>query len=285
MVRYLRIGEFAKLGRVSVKALRFYEAEGLLKPEYTSPESGYRYYTVEQCSELAIITNLRSAGFSIREIGEALDAGSDFDAILQIADRRRDRLETEKRELDRQLVILESLTRSIRGDDKDPLSSVRLMPVPDQQVHSVRTTVPHLGSPVTEIFESTEAAVAAVDARSPNAPFLIFHDQPSKESDICLEVCIPLTEEGATRIDNVTVAGCDSGCSVIYGGDYSQTEPLSASMTGWIERAGLVAAGPVREIYHRFGADRSGYDLPDAVVTKTSDEFITELLQPVTTRP
>ena len=40
----LRIGEFSKLSHLTVKALRFYEREGLLIPEYVDEWTGYRTY-------------------------------------------------------------------------------------------------------------------------------------------------------------------------------------------------------------------------------------------------
>ena len=40
----LRIGDFARLGRVTVKALRHYEEEGLLAPREVDPATGYRRY-------------------------------------------------------------------------------------------------------------------------------------------------------------------------------------------------------------------------------------------------
>ena len=44
----LRIGEFSRLARVSVKALRLYDRLGLLKPARTDELSGYWYYSGEQ---------------------------------------------------------------------------------------------------------------------------------------------------------------------------------------------------------------------------------------------
>lgn len=43
-----QIGTVAKLFHLSVSSLRHYEDIGLLKPEYVSPESGYRYYSARQ---------------------------------------------------------------------------------------------------------------------------------------------------------------------------------------------------------------------------------------------
>ena len=41
----LKIGEFSKLSRVSVRMLRHYDEIGLLKPAETDRFTDYRYYT------------------------------------------------------------------------------------------------------------------------------------------------------------------------------------------------------------------------------------------------
>lgn len=48
MKKLLSIGEAAKLKGISVKALRYYEQQGILKPAYINPQNMYRYYTPEQ---------------------------------------------------------------------------------------------------------------------------------------------------------------------------------------------------------------------------------------------
>ena len=47
MILY-RIGMFSKMNRVTIKALRYYDEVGLLKPAYINEMTGYRYYTSEQ---------------------------------------------------------------------------------------------------------------------------------------------------------------------------------------------------------------------------------------------
>ena len=44
----LKIGEFSKLCQMTVKALRFYEKEGLLIPASVDEWTGYRFYTTDQ---------------------------------------------------------------------------------------------------------------------------------------------------------------------------------------------------------------------------------------------
>jgi len=48
----LRIGEFSKISRDSVKTLRYYDEIGLLKPAQIDRFTGYRYYTLSQLSRL-----------------------------------------------------------------------------------------------------------------------------------------------------------------------------------------------------------------------------------------
>ena len=43
-----KIGMFAQMNRVTIKALRHYDDIGLLKPEYVDEINGYRYYTSAQ---------------------------------------------------------------------------------------------------------------------------------------------------------------------------------------------------------------------------------------------
>ena len=40
----LKIGEFSKLSRTSIRLLRIYDEAGLLAPETIDPFTGYRYY-------------------------------------------------------------------------------------------------------------------------------------------------------------------------------------------------------------------------------------------------
>lgn len=48
----LKIGEFSKLTQVSIRMLRYYDENDLLKPAQTDPFSGYRLYSVEQIPRL-----------------------------------------------------------------------------------------------------------------------------------------------------------------------------------------------------------------------------------------
>src|SRR5438874_13752435 len=63
-----KIGEFAKIARVTVRALRYYDEMGLLKPHEIDRWTGYRYYSADQLPRLNRILALKDLGLSLDQI-------------------------------------------------------------------------------------------------------------------------------------------------------------------------------------------------------------------------
>ena len=57
----LKIGDFSKLARVSIRMLRHYDEIGLLRPAVTDPATGYRYYHESQLPAACRITDSASS--------------------------------------------------------------------------------------------------------------------------------------------------------------------------------------------------------------------------------
>lgn len=79
---FLKIGEMAKLNHVSTQALRLYAKNKLLEPQYLDPETGYRYYTLDQCAKLDLIRALKSCRLSLEKIREIFELSSE-EMLLQ----------------------------------------------------------------------------------------------------------------------------------------------------------------------------------------------------------
>ena len=80
--KLFQIGDVAKMFHLSVGTLRHYEQVGLLSPEYTDPDSGYRYYSVRQFEMLTTIRYLRALDMSLPDIQEFLK-NRDTDVIVE----------------------------------------------------------------------------------------------------------------------------------------------------------------------------------------------------------
>lgn len=66
----IRIGELAKRSGVSVRALRYYEEQGLLAPARS--ESGQRHYTEAAVDRVHFFQDMYAAGLSSRNIAALL---------------------------------------------------------------------------------------------------------------------------------------------------------------------------------------------------------------------
>jgi DNA-binding transcriptional MerR regulator len=75
----IKIGDFSKLARVSIKALRYYDEIGLLKPVSVDQYTGYRYYSTSQLPRLIRIIALKDMGLSLEEIAKLL--GENFSVL------------------------------------------------------------------------------------------------------------------------------------------------------------------------------------------------------------
>ena len=77
----LKIGEFSKLSRISIRMLRHYDEIGLLKPTELDRFTGYRYYSEAQLPIAGRITSLKDMGFGLSAIGELLACYDDKDLL------------------------------------------------------------------------------------------------------------------------------------------------------------------------------------------------------------
>lgn len=270
-----RIGDFSRLARVTIKTLHHYDEAGLLQPVHVDRQSGYRYYAAAQLETLQRILLLKDLGFALEQIRELLHA--DADTWARTLDQRRAELAESIAADQSRLLRLTALRQTLDQAGTEPLPVV-LREVPAIEVYSIRQRVPQLGVPMQALFEEAEAVVAA--ARSPASPFTIFHDPDYREADVDVEVCIPVKEATHRLVTRIVPASAAMGC-ITYRGPYEQTPLLYSQLLQWLDRSGMRMAGPLREVYHRYGADQIGYRLPASVLTNDSTEYVTELQAPV----
>ena len=85
-----RIGEFSRIARVSARLLRFYDETGLFTPVHTEPQSGYRYYSVDQLGQLNRILVLKELGFDLTQVRTMIDAKLSVEELRHLLLKRRE---------------------------------------------------------------------------------------------------------------------------------------------------------------------------------------------------
>jgi len=281
----IRIGDFARLARISVRALRHYEAEGLLKPAHVDARSRYRYYDLQQLAVLERLLLLKELGFPLRAVRELLAvAPQEFRTALV---RHQATLQRQLREKERILAQVAALRTWLDGEPQaqagTPGMVVRTKSYPAIRALSVRATVSPASNALTDMFEDAERR--ARRSRAESAPILLIHSGAQQVSRLDVEVCIPVSRscrlEGARDVEDEPLAA-----SVTYRGPYAEPAALYRRMRHWLGRQQLTLANrPIREIYHRFGADQVGYRLPGHRLAANPQRFVTELAIPIEEGP
>jgi MerR family transcriptional regulator, copper efflux regulator len=117
------VGKAAQAAGLSPKAVRLYEAKGLL-PEAKRTESGYRLYSDEDIAVLRFIHQAKTLGLSLGEIRDILDlrrgGTTPCRHVVRLLDQRIrevDRTITELRHLRRALTDTRSAASQHQTDD------------------------------------------------------------------------------------------------------------------------------------------------------------------------
>ena len=112
-----RVGEFATMTDVTVRALQHYDRLGLLKPART--ESGHRVYADADKQRVRHILALRAIGMSLQQIAELLDAPSA--RLAEALQAQRARLEQSRTGIDEALRALQQVEATSSDSTERPL--------------------------------------------------------------------------------------------------------------------------------------------------------------------
>ncbi|MEM6583616.1 MAG: MerR family transcriptional regulator [Pseudomonadota bacterium] len=274
MTAKLKIGEFARLTGLSVKALRFYADAGVLQPSSVDATSGYRLYEPAQVEDATRVVNLREAGISLADIREL--HARDEPQLLATLRRQRATLLKEKARIESRLKVAESLLGAVAKKGASAIDQVRLISIEPEFVYVKEIPAVTQDGIVTDTFEQAESIVAGVNARANRSPFLLIHKTESSEP-AHVEICIPVRDDRIEQLPTSLLAGAQVAAAATYSGSYAQTADIRQRLQDWIDDAGLKHSGPVRETYRRFGADQTDYTLPKKMLARRPEDCVTEI--------
>ena len=267
----LKIGEFSKLSRVSIRMLRHYDEIGLLAPSAIDPFTGYRYYSEEQLPEAGRIAALKDVGFGLAAIGELLRCG-DRGALERAMAARLAELRALSAETARRTRMLESYMNRLREDEDIMEYSVSLKTLPERYVASVRMTIPRYEEEgrLWHVLVQ-ETAGLKLQADDPCYCSVTFYDGEFKEENVDVEAqktvrgSYPDTEHVRFKtMPPVTFA------SATFQGSYDHISEANAAVAAWVRDNGYAYDGPAFNIYHISPHE-----------TQNPEEFVTEVCYPV----
>jgi DNA-binding transcriptional MerR regulator len=231
----LPIGEFAAASRLSQKALRLYDENGLLPPARVDPDTGYRSYRLGQLRHATVIRLLRSAGMPLSDIR------------LVLADPSPARIDTYavalRDELAERMRILDYVRRVLKEEQMFEVQTKTLGPIR----YVSRTANVRVERLTHHIVDTADALREAHEATGPD--FVVYHGQVNEEADGPVEVGLP-AEDGDRELPETEVA-----YTIAEGDDTKFPAIIGAydAVARWAKEQGRELAGPPIEINHTDG--------------------------------
>jgi DNA-binding transcriptional MerR regulator len=266
----LQIGEFSRLGRVSVKTLHYYDEIGLLRPAEVDAWSGYRYYTTAQLFRLQEIVSLKQIGFSISEIRAIVD-GAEPDNLLagKLAE-----LTVEQQQATDRLFRLNHYLK-LKQEGFAMTYQVVLKEVPQMTVFSAQAVIPDYES-MLKLIPEIGAKIAAdnpdVKCTVPEYCCNICHAGECRDHDLEVEVCQAVEAAGVPG-DGYTFKDLPAVqvAATLHRGPCDGLGAAYAFLVEWIEANGYRIAGDWREVF-----------IDGIWNTESRSDWLTELQMPVT---
>jgi DNA-binding transcriptional MerR regulator len=242
-----RIGNFSRLTRVSVKALRFYDEVGLLKPTYVDRDTGYRYYSATLLPRLNRILAFKELGFSLEEISHLLEGDLPVDRVRESLQNRREKLALSIERERAQLAEVEAWLAQIERAGSVPDYEVTIKRVAPRLIASVRDTLSSYAD-ADELFDELHSRLKHRGA--PLDRGTIWHTCAGQQRSIECEAIVFLREptQVAGRAQVYELPGATVAC-VIHQGSDETCERAYVAARSWIKSHGYAIAGPNRELY------------------------------------
>lgn len=245
----MSIGAFARRTRLSGKALRLYDAMGLLPPARVDEASGYRWYAPEQVARARLIGLFRRLEMPLAHIARILDL-SGAEAARAVTAYWRD-VETDVRSKRRLVRYLEDhLVGKV-----ETMYEIRTRHVPERKVATIEGHVDAKGLPGF-IGRTMHALLRHLDAAGitpSDAPFVVYHGLVDTDSDGPVETCVPFAGAVEPR-DDVRIRiepAHDEAFTTLTKGGVAYPEILEAydAVARHLRERGLETAAPPREVY------------------------------------
>ncbi|NKC15811.1 MAG: MerR family transcriptional regulator [Gammaproteobacteria bacterium] len=257
------IGEFARLGAVSVRRLRHWDAIGLLVPAEVDRFTGYRYYNASQLARLNRIVVLRELGFSLQEIGEIADAVT-LEALTGLLDKRYSELEAELDERQRRLAAVSARLHALKRYGTLPDYEIALRSLPAIRFAAIKAQVPGFGvancAPVLRpLYKSLRQSFAAAGLTSAGFYFVLFDEGDPDAGNLHAYSCLGVS--GA--VDNVPppaklyrLPAVASAMTVLrHLDDPPSYNHIYAELSEWADDNGWTPVGAGRDIVIELSAD------------------------------
>lgn len=260
----IKIGDFSKLGKTTIKTLRYYEKEGLLFPKFIDL-NGYRYYETEQLIDLAKIMSYRQIGLSIKKIKELFSGANNENILKERLNELKSLIVNYEYEITQINYLLE---------EKNMNYEVIIKNIPECNVYYMEGVIADYSKIGEFILKSAEECLKinpGIKCVSPDYCYVNYLDKEYRKKNVSVRYAQAVETKGVENdlIKFMTLPSTEVLC-IYHKGSYSNLGHAYAFIMDYIKKNNLEIIDIPRESYI------------DGVWNKEcEDDYLTEIQVPI----
>ncbi|MEM1394988.1 MAG: MerR family transcriptional regulator [Cyanobacteria bacterium P01_D01_bin.116] len=190
-----RIGEFSKIAQVRASLLRYYDDIGLFRPIHSDQDTGYRYYSVKQLTQLNRILALKDLGLSLEQVKRLVEDEVSPDEIRGMLTLKKAQIKQTIEIESTRLRAVESRLQQLERKGKFQDDGVVLKNLPAQPFLSLRRTFNNLEETLLIISEMNRVVSKQLKAKDLGHFAAVIHSELYEDHNWDLEFGFLLNQD------------------------------------------------------------------------------------------
>ncbi|MEY8390095.1 MerR family transcriptional regulator [Lachnospiraceae bacterium] len=260
-----QISQFSKISGLTVKALRYYDEQGILKPSYRDRNTLYRYYDENDLKKAQLIGFLRSLDFSILEIKEVLEMVKNEVDLTSIL---REKIANIEENILREKELINNISGYLSPDvtkTENQTYKITLEDIPTTLVASIR-----FWGKYSEIGEHIPLLYKAVQGNANGPAINCYYDEECVEQ-ADMELCLPTKKQIAVNTINCKYLPAVKAVCTTHYGSYERLHIAYKALFDYVNKHGITVIAPFREIYEKS---------PGMIFKGNPENYVTKILFP-----
>src|SRR4051794_11093391 len=235
------IGDFANLGRVSVRMLRHYDSIGVLPPAAVDPVSGYRLYNADQLSRLNRVVALKDLGFTLAQVHSILEDKVDPAELRGMLRLRHAELEAQLDADSARLRGVEARLRIIEKEGTMQTQDVVLKKLDPVRIAEMTTRADSfqtvdIAPAIQALYPQLMENLGAADVQPTGYPIAYYEPSGSDDSVIIhAGITVSAGLLSGKPFDIVDLPGISTAATLIHRGSMDHVEASYQELANWIE--------------------------------------------------
>lgn len=256
------IGDFAALGRVSVRMLRHYDAIGLLRPASTDPSTGYRHYRADQLRRLNRIIALKDLGLTLAKVADILDDKVTVDELHGMLRLRRAQLEAQLSADAARLAGIEARLRMIEQEGHMTTEDVVLKRIAPARVAELSALAASyegedIGPVIGPLYQEMWRRFGDAGISMAGPPIAYYEPAAAGTGDgqeIRVHAAVEVTPDtpAGGSLDVLDLPGIEAAATIVHRGAMDEAFRSMQLLARWIDDNGYTPVGYAREVCLEF---------------------------------